>query len=234
MLRWLKILAGIGLAGGAGLAFLRTVWFHRDPRRTPDETENVLISPADGMVVYVKEFRDGVVVSEKLGEAIPIREILHTGHKQDSGVMLGIYLSPLDVHYNYAPSNGVIQSMNHFQPSVNLPMVDVWEYVKIVWLRRLVQLFGRRFHLENERMTIFMDCPGLSLALVLIADKFVSKIKPFVSPGQEVKMGQKLAFIGRGSQADVVLFGQNAEVIVRPGDRVFGGQSVLARLKVRE
>lgn len=234
MKRWLKILAGVGLAGGAGLAFLRTVWFHRDPKRSPDETGNVLISPADGMVVYVKEFQDGVVVSEKLGEAIPIGEILHTGHPQDSGVMLGIYMSPLDVHYNYAPADGVIHSMNHFQPAVNLPMVDVWEYIKIVWLRRLVQLFGRRFHLENERMTLFMHCGNLRLALVLIADKFVSKIRPFVSPGQEVKLGQKLAFIGRGSQVDVLLFGQMAEVAVRPGDHVLGGQSVLARLKEGE
>jgi len=109
-------------------------------------------------------------------------------------------------------------------------MIDMWEYVRIVWLRRLVQLFGRRFHLENERTTMFLSHGSLKLGVVLIADKFVSKIRTFVEPGQAVRRGQKLAFIGRGSQVDVVIFDEKARVEVAPGHRVHGGQSVIARV----
>ncbi len=220
----------LAAAAALGLIFLRTVWFHRDPKRTPDETANVLIAPADGMVVYTRPFRDGRVVSEKLGEQIPITEILHFGESAGSGVMMGIYMSPLDVHFNYSPCQAVVESIHHKKALTNLPMIDMWEYIRIVWLRKLVQLFGRRFHLENERSTMFLDTGGVRLALVLIADKFVSKIKCFVEPGEAIECGKKLAFIGRGSQVDVVIFDETVQVMVKPGQRVKGGQTIIARL----
>lgn len=227
----LKLLAALAGAGALGVVFLRTVWFHRDPKRTPDDVgHGTIISPADGMVVYARRFRDGVVVSEKLGERIPITEILHSGEASGSGWMLGIYMSPLDVHFNYSPCDAEVISIHHRRAAANLPMIDMWEYVRIVWLRRLVQLFGRRFHLENERTTMLLSRGSLRLGVVLIADKFVSKIRTFVEPGQEVRRGQKLAFIGRGSQVDVVIFDQKARVEVTPGCRVRGGQSVIARV----
>lgn len=227
------VLAGIAAVWGLGLLFLRTIWFHRDPKRTPEATGNVLIAPADGMVVYTRPFRDGKVVSEKLGEQIPITEITHDGPAAGSGWMLGIYMSPLDVHFNYCPCQSTVESVHHRDALTNLPMIDMWEYVRIVWLRKLVQLFGRRFHLENERSTMFLRSGDLRLALVLIADKFVSKIQCFVSPGDEVECGRKLAFIGRGSQVDVVVFDENVELLVSPGQRVKGGQTVIARLPGR-
>lgn len=225
-----SIAVALVLATTLALVFLRTIWFHRDPKRTPVCEDNVLIAPADGMVVYTRPFRDGVVVSEKLGEQIPITEILHQGDAAGSGWMLGIYMSPLDVHFNYSPCGGRVESIHHKQADLNLPMIDMWEYVRIVWLRRLVQLFGRRFHLENERSTFFLKRADLRIAVVLIADKFVSKIKTFVAPGDEVACAAKLAFIGRGSQADVVIFDQSAQLTVTPGQRVRGGETIIARL----
>lgn len=221
---------GLALAAGGALLFLRTVWFHRDPKRAPKESGAVLIAPADGMVVYARPFRHGRVVSEKLGERIPVTEITGTATGEDSGWMLGIYMSPLDVHFNYAPCAGVVQAIHHRRASLNLPMLDLWEYIRMVWLRRLVQLFGRRFHLENERTTLFLDGERVRLALVLIADKFVSKINCFVSAGQQVRCSEKLAFIGRGSQVDVVIFDENVRLEVRPGMRVRGGETVIARI----
>ncbi len=231
MITFLLTIAALVFCGGLGLVFLRTVWFHRDPKRVPSLTEDVLIAPADGMVVYTRPFQEGRVVSDKLGEQIPITEILHEGQAAGSGWMLGIYMSPLDVHFNYAPCGGVVESIHHKQAELNLPMIDMWEYVRIVWFRRLVQLFGRRFHLENERSTFFLQCGSLRLAVVLIADKFVSKIQTFVSSGDSVRCADKLAFIGRGSQADVVIFDQNVELTVAPGQRVRGGETVIAKLK---
>jgi len=223
-------LVSLAVLCGLTVVFLRTIWFHRDPLRVPDETEDVLVSPADGMVVYTRRFQDGVVVSEKLGEKIPITEILHSGESNGSGWMLGIYMSPLDVHFNYAPCEATVQSITRKEAPLNFPMIDMWEYVRIVWMRKLVQLFGRRFHLENERSTMFFEQGGLRFAVVLIADKFVSKIKTFVSPGDNVACGGKLAFISRGSQADVVIFRDDVNIVVQPGQHVTGGQTVIARI----
>lgn len=186
------------------------------------------------MVVYARPFKDGKIVSEKLGEQIPITEILHNGPQTGDGWMLGIYLSPLDVHFSYSPQNATVQQVHHKQAAYNLPMIDMWEYVRIVWMRKLVQLFGRRFHLENERCTITLTSERANLALVLIADKFVSKIQMFAAAGEQVNCGGKLAFIGRGSQIDVVIFDSRAEILVKPGERVVGGEQIIARLEYED
>jgi phosphatidylserine decarboxylase len=65
---------------------------------------------------------------------------------------------------------------------------------------------------------------------VEIADKFVNKIDCFVKPGDVVRAGQKLSFISRGSQVDLVLPREGVTIEVKPGQRVIGGVSVIARV----
>ena len=209
--------------------FLRNVWFFRDPKRVPPRKSGVIVSPADGKVMYIKKIRNGEVVSEKLGEKIEISEI--TKHDKGSGRdgwLIGIYMSPLDVHYNYSPISGEVEQIVHTQAPVNLPMVDLWEYVKLVYLRKGVDLFAKRFHFVNERNTIFMKNKHISMVVVEIADKFVNKIDCFVKEGDRLGIGDKLSFIKRGSQADVVVFKEDIEIKVKFGDQVYGGETVLA------
>ncbi|MGE5541865.1 MAG: phosphatidylserine decarboxylase, partial [Bacillota bacterium] len=208
------------------------VWFYRDPVRRPEVRPGDILAPADGRVVYIKPFRGGEVVCEKLGEAVPVSEIgKGDGDYSGDGWMMGIYMCPLDVHFNYAPVSGRITRVIPTHASVNLPMVDLWEYIRMTYLRKAVDLFAHRYRLANERNTVFFEdgppgCPRI--VLVEIADKFVNKIRCFVKPGDAVGAGEKISFIERGSQVDLVIYDERVRFKVKPGDHVTGALTVVA------
>ncbi|WP_141263985.1 MULTISPECIES: phosphatidylserine decarboxylase [unclassified Neomoorella] len=231
MVTFFKILAGLAAIGGGIFWYLRKVWFYRDPVRVAPQEEGAILAPADGKVVYIKPFRDGRVVAEKLGRPIPIEEIMKAQGLSNRGWIVGIYMSPLDVHFNYAPIDARVENMVHTQARVNLPMVDLWEYIRLTYLRRAVDLFSHRYRLVNERLTIFLRGRDVQLAMVEIADKFVNKIKCFITPGQAVTRGQKVSFIERGSQVDLVIFKDDVEFAVRVGQQVYGARTVVARYR---
>jgi len=137
-------------------------------------------------------------------------------------------MSPLDIHFNYAPITARVEEMVHTQAKVNLPMVDLWEYIRLTYFRRTVDLFSHRYRLINERLTVFLDGEGIKIAVVEIADKFVNKINNFIKPGQVVDRGQKISFIERGSQVDLVIFSEELEFTVRVGQQVYGARTVVA------
>lgn len=227
----LWIIAGLAAFGAAALWFLRRVWFYRDPVRIAPEDPDQVVAPADGQVVYIRRFENGEVFAEKLGRPIAVQEIVRAPElATQSGWLIGIYMSPLDVHFNYAPVDGAVISVVHTPAAVNWPMVDLWEYVRLTYLRRVVDLFGKRYHLENERNTILVAGQQGTIAVVEIADKFVNKISCYVKPGDQVQRGQKLSFIARGSQADLVFFCNDVEFLVAVGQQVYGGQTAIARL----
>ncbi len=208
--------------------YLRHVWFYRDPPRKPEREGRVIISPADGQVIYVKQFAQKKIISHKLGESIEVEEITKLPLEKSEGWLIGIYMSPLDVHYNYAPCQGKIVKIYHSPSQLNLPMVDFWEYVNLTYLRRAVNLFSKKFHFTNERNTIYIKNQDISLAVVEIADKFVNKINCYVKEEETLKAGQKISFIERGSQVDLVIFEKDLKIEVSVGDQVYGGQTVLA------
>jgi phosphatidylserine decarboxylase len=212
--------------------FLRTIWFHRDPKHfgVPQE-EDAIRSPVYGIVAYIRPVRDGWVECDKKGEPIAIHEITKE-ETASGGWLIGIAMTALDVHFQYAPIPAVVERYEHKPARVNLPMFDFWEYVRITYFRKWVQLWAKRYLLENERQTFWLRGSRTRLALVLIADKFVSKIRTLVEPGAQVCAGDKLSFIGRGSQVDVFLpVSDGVEFLVKPGDRVRGPLTVLARIR---
>ena len=227
---YLYSLAAIAAVWIAGLAFLRRVWFYRDPARAPQRRGNAIVAPADGRVVYIKPIEQGGIHAEKLGEKIPLPEIAGCDLGERTGWAIGIYMSPLDVHYNYCPYPGTVEQVHRKEAKINFPMLDVWEYVRVVWFRKMVEMFARKYHLENERNTIVLNGAGVKMAVVLIADKFVNKIKCFVEPGQQLDYSQKLGFIERGSQVDLLVFSNNVEFEVGVSDQVYGGETVIASM----
>lgn len=224
------ILAVIAAVWLGALAFLRLVWFFRDPPRRPERNEDgMIVAPADGRVVYIRRIEDGGIYAEKLGEKIPLPEITGCSEGGVEGWAIGIYMSPLDVHFNYCPYPCTVESIYRKTAKVNFPMLDVWEYIRVVWLRRMVDMFARKYHLENERNTIFLD-GGVKMAVVLIADKFVAKIDCYVEEGQPLSYSQKLGFISRGSQVDLLIFSNDVEFEVEVNQQTYGGKTIIGRL----
>ncbi|MFC4452500.1 phosphatidylserine decarboxylase [Deinococcus sonorensis] len=235
--RVLRVLLPIAAVWAAVLYFLQRIWFYRDPVRVTPKGDDLLISPCDGQVVYIRRVENGEITSQKLGESIRVSEITHAewpeGTTPGTGWLIGIYMSPLDVHFNYAPLSATVSGIAHNGAKLNLPMVDLWEYVQLTYLRRAVDLFAKRYALENERQTVFLEGQlggrPLKVAMVEIADKFVNKISTYIKVGETVRPGQKISFIERGSQVDLFVFSEDLDFLVGVGDQVYGAQTPIAR-----
>jgi phosphatidylserine decarboxylase len=230
-MNWLLAIAATIVVVLTALYLLnRFVWFYRDPVRTPESREaNAVISPADGQIVYIKRFEDGAVYSEKLGRRIDLTEIAELPQTSGrSGWIVGMYMSPFDVHFNYAPVAGTVTAQRYTKADANLPMVDLSEYIRIAFLRRPFDNFAAAFHLQNERNTVVIQGGGApDVAVVEIADKFVNKIDILAHEGDALKVGDKLGFIKRGSQVDVIIFDADVEWTVEFGQQVYGGRTLL-------
>src|SRR5206468_12114604 len=177
--------------------------FYRDPERTVPRTPNVIVSPADGEVLYVRTSRDGALpISTKNGRSYTLSELTQTPLQTREATVIGIGMNFLDVHVNRAPLAGRI-AMKHHVPG----------------------LFGslRRPEMEfqNERMTTVIQTEDLQVTVVQIASRLVRQIVSFVQERQEVELGQRIGMIRFGSQVDLVLPRRcEIEVKVKPGNRV--------------
>ena len=96
-----------------GFLYWRYIWFFRNPPRTIPNEESI-ISPADGTVVYVKivEPHERVIVI-KNGLNASINDITRKD-LQSHKALIGIFMSPFDVHYNRAPISGDVKSIVHY------------------------------------------------------------------------------------------------------------------------
>jgi phosphatidylserine decarboxylase len=69
-----------------------TVWFYRDPDRTPPDDPDIWVSPADGRVVEIEETTDS-----------------YAGRT----TKIGIFMNGFDVHVNRFPAPGEIEKIVH-------------------------------------------------------------------------------------------------------------------------
>jgi phosphatidylserine decarboxylase len=246
------LIVGLGLLGGiAILARFASVndrlarALILDPERKIPE-EHVIVAPADGHVLYVRRFEEGTIpFLVKRGVSVPVFELLKASPSRPlkRGYLVGIYMNTNGVHINRVPNTGTLKRQTVYNgPHMNMTEAEV----RIVlgqmipgWttLRKLLRLDPYSIEKESDyilksaRETLeFEDEDGRAIYVVRIADYFVGNILTWISEGQHVTRGQKLGMITWGSQTDVLFEDTpGLTVVVRAGDYVYGGETVLAR-----
>ena len=205
------VVAGLALLAAFAILAYR---FYRDPERSVPETDSdVVISPADGEVIYVRRSEGGLLpCSTKKGRDYELVELTKTPLRADDAYVIGIAMSFLDVHVNRAPIAGKVRLRKHFPG-------------------RFGSLGRPEMVYENERATTIIERGDLEIAVVQIASRLVRQIGAYVKVGEDVALGQRIGVIRLGSQVDVVLpVCPGVQVSVQPGERVRAGQTVLAVL----
>jgi len=96
---------GIPLAAVGLLLSLFSLWFFRNPDRTPPSGAGIVVSPADGRIVYA-------------GESPPGRYALVPGKR------VSVFMSPIDVHVNRAPVTGKVASVRYHKGAFHVASVD--------------------------------------------------------------------------------------------------------------
>jgi phosphatidylserine decarboxylase len=223
------VLIAAALAAAAWL-YWRFVWFFRNPARAAPPGEGV-VSPADGTVVYVKRVAPGAdVVSIKQGLAARLRDIVHEDLDAPK-LLIGVFMSPFDVHYNRSPISGTVDFVRHHPgrgPNLHMGPMH-WR----ILLRRPPYYRGSEHIVQNERTVTRIDgrVSGAALGcyVVQIAAKTVAGIDSYVQAGGRVERGAIFGMIRVGSQVDLVLpLRDGVRVRVRSGDRVKAGETVVA------
>jgi phosphatidylserine decarboxylase len=202
-------LAMWGVTVIAAVGWLLAIFFRNPERAAPDRTD-VIVSPADGRVIYLKLVPPGELpVAVKKGRPSLLRE-LHGNALCDNGaVAIGISMNLADVHVNRAPIAGRVRLVERVHGTFG-------------------SLRNPEMAASNERVTTVIETDDLQIAMVQIASRLVRRIVMFVSEGEELLLGQRVGAIRFGSQVDLLLpLGKDIRLAVDVGDRVVAGRTIV-------
>lgn len=161
------------LIGGVFFLYWRFFYFFRNPERVAPLGNNV-VSPADGIVVYVKEVERGEIpIATKNRKKIRLDEITKLDRQDElsQGYIIGIFMTLFSVHVNRSPITGRIEQIAYFQNNPNLSLARL----SFNTLFRKKPLYGNGEHiLQNERNTIRIR-GKFPVYVVQIADSYVKK-----------------------------------------------------------
>ncbi len=203
--RWIfAVLLALGALGSA----LHQIW--------------LLAIAAGGVVFCLNFFRD----PERKGSDDP-RDILSAADgivteilEMEEGEFLktpmkriGVFLSVLDVHTNRAPIDGKVTYLNHFPGTYPGPYLDAR---------------NRECSSKNEAQTWAFENQRATLVVRQITGAIARRIVPWKRVGEEVRKGERFGMIRFGSRTEVFV-PIGCEVTVQVGQKVLGGQTVIAR-----
>ena len=166
-----------------------------------------------------------VPIAIKHRREIPLDEIVKSESRPLSGTLLGIFLSPYDVHYQRCPVAGTVREITYHPAPYNESMGDMF----VRNLFRLENRYANSTHVwANERNIVRIDGEDLTAFVVQIADQQVNRIDCYVDEGDEVAIGDKLGMIRWGSQVDLFIPDLNPEdFVVDTGDKLRAGETIL-------
>jgi phosphatidylserine decarboxylase len=150
------------------------------------------------------------VVAAADGVVADIIEIEETEVVKAQMKRVGIFLSVFDVHTNRAPIAGRVTYRQH---------------------REGLMLDARspECSTKNESMTWAFENPRATLVVKQLTGAIARRIVGWSKVGDELQKGERFGMIRFGSRTEVYL-PMDATVLVKVGDRVQGGATVIARL----
>jgi phosphatidylserine decarboxylase len=151
------------------------------------------------------------LVSPADGRIVVITEETHNA-KPDGrpGTRISIFLAIWNVHVNRSPEAGAITRCDYRPGKFLAAMV-------------------KRASLENEQNVISLSTASGEIVFKQIAGLIARRVVCWMKPGDTVQRGQRIGLVRFGSRVDLWV-PRGSEVLVKLGDKVKGGSSVLARV----
>ena len=174
--------------------YLLMVNFFRSPKRIfPGDVENVIVAPADGKVVVIEK-------------------VYEPDHFKDERIQVSIFMSPLNVHANWYPVDGVVVRAEHQKGKFHK-----------AWLPKAST--------ENERSLVVIKMnDGREILVRQVAGAMARRIVTYAAAGEECFIDQHLGFIKFGSRVDLYL-PLDAEIKVALEQKTVGNETIIANLK---
>src|SRR5256712_7258095 len=148
----------------------------------------------------------GAVVSPGDGRVVVVREEENAGRP---GKRVSIFLAVWNVHVNRAPAAGTITKL---------------EYRPGKFLAAMLE----RASVENEQNVFTLSTDAGEMVFKQIAGLIARRVVSWKKAGEKVARGERIGLVRFGSRVDVWV-PKEAEILVKVGENVKGGASVLAR-----
>lgn len=166
-------------------------YFFRDPERNIPEGDNIFVSPADGKVIVVKNINED-------------------RHLKSASVQISIFMSPLNVHVNRAPCDGVVESVVH-TPG------------------KFLSAFKPEASLQNENIAMLFNTKHGRILIRQVAGFVARRAVCRAKTGDILKKGQRYGIIKFSSRLDVYL-PEDTKIRINSGDKVKAGETVIGEL----
>jgi phosphatidylserine decarboxylase len=162
--------------------------FFRDPERTPPDRDDVVVAPADGKILIIKDVEN--------------KEFFRGKARQVS-----IFMSPLNVHVNRIPINGIVKHVRYIEG-------------------KFIAAFEDKADEENERSEFVIENNHGNVLFTQVAGFVARRIIYELKEGDSVTMGKRFGMIKFGSRVDVIV---PADWIlkVQKDDIVTAGETIL-------
>lgn len=164
--------------------------FFRDPDRLTPAGEGLITAPADGKIVAISD-----VIREDRFVQGPCRRI-------------SIFMSPLNVHVNRIPVDGVVRHVQHFPGQFVAAFLD------------------KASELNERNAVVVEDGRGARILFVQIAGQLARRIVCKIAVGDEVRRGERYGMIMFGSRLDLYV-PEVVKLHVAIGDRTTAGVTIM-------
>ena len=151
----------------------------------------------------------GIVVAPADGRIQFIEVVTEDEFIKEEAICINIFLSLFSVHVNRVPISGTITYTNkkglHYYPA-----------------------YTRKARDYNVSNATGLETEYGKILVVQITGIIARRIVSWVAPGDEVETGQRLGMIRFGSCTEIYL-PVNAEILVETGEKLRGGETIIAR-----
>jgi len=147
----------------------------------------------------------GAIVSPGDGRVVVVTDEDYAGLP---GKRISIFLAVWNVHVNRAPAAGIITKME-YRPG------------------KFLAAMRERASMENEQNVFTLSTDVGEMVFKQIAGLIARRVVSWKNPGERVARGERIGLVRFGSRVDVWV-PRDAEILVRVGENVKGGSSVLA------
>ncbi len=151
---------------------------------------------------------DSIIVSPADGRVVVVAPV--DADVKDSPTQVSIFLSPLDVHINRSPMAGEILEMVYKPGAYHIASREIASA-------------------ENEQNIITLKGRYITITFRQIAGILARRIVFWKKQGDRVALGERVGLMKFSSRMDVVMPAE-VEVLVKRGDRVRAGVTVIGRI----
>lgn len=193
------------------IACLYFLYFFRDPERLNPRIPNTVISAAEGHIASIADIPSDAFREHARRSGVDPDILGRLAHAD--ATRISVFLSPLNVHVNRAPIAGMARFLGYFPG-------------------KHIFTFDEKSSEENQHNAILFESDQTACLLNQIVGPVCRRVVYWPDHNRPVPLqqGDRIGMMKFGSRLDLYFPRNDIRVVVKPGDFVRAGETVIAHL----